>query len=78
MALRRYSDLSGRDWDVWNVQPPASEHVQAQLREGWLCFQPCDGGARYRLPMSDVPPAWEELPVERLELLRRVAAVPVG
>ena len=75
MALRRYSDRSGRDWDVWNVQPPASEHVQEPLREGWLCFQCPNGGDRYRLPMSEVPPTWEELPVERLDLLRRVAAL---
>jgi hypothetical protein len=75
MALRRYSDRSGRDWNVWNVQPPASEHVQETLREGWLCFQCPDGGDRYRLPMSDVPPTWEDLPEERLELLRRVAAL---
>ena len=75
MALRRYSDRSGRDWNVWNVQPPASEHVQEPLREGWLCFQRPTGGNRYRLPMSEVPPTWEELPAERLDLLRRVAAL---
>src|SRR5258705_12893673 len=81
MSLRRYSDRSGHDWNVWNVQPPASGHsVQEPLREGWLCFQRPDGGDRYRLPMSDVPPAWEELPAERLDLLRRMAALgpPTG
>jgi hypothetical protein len=75
MALRRYSDRSGRDWNVWNVQPPGPEHVQESLREGWLCFQCADGGDRYRLPMSEVPHTWEELPAERLDLLRRVAAL---
>ena len=75
MALRRYSDRTGRDWNVWNVQPPAADLVQEPLREGWLCFQCSDGGDRYRLPMSEVPPAWEELPAERLDLLRRVAAL---
>ena len=80
MTLRRYFDRSGRDWNVWCVQPPASEHVQEVLREGWLCFQRPDGGHRYRLPMSEVPPTWEELPAERLDLLRRVAALgpPTG
>jgi len=75
MALRTYSDRSGSDWNVWDVQPPASEHVQEPLREGWLCFQRPGGGDRYRLPMSDVPPMWEELPDERLELMRRMAAL---
>jgi len=80
MALRTYSDRSGCDWNVWSVQPPASEHVQETLREGWLCFQRPGGGDRYRLPMSDVPPMWEELPDERLELMRRMAALgpPTG
>jgi len=76
MALRKYSDRSGCDWNVWNVQPPASENsVQEPLREGWLCFQRTDGGDRYRLPMSDAPPAWEGLSAERLDLLRRMAAL---
>lgn len=76
MALRKYSDRSGRDWNVWSVQPPASAHsVQESLRDGWLCFQRADGGDRYRLPMSDVPPAWEELSSDRLELLGRMAAL---
>jgi len=75
MALRRYSDRSGGDWNVWDVQPPAADLVQEPLREGWLCFQRADGGDRYRLPMSEVPLTWEELPAERLDLLRRVAAL---
>src|SRR5215216_3474468 len=81
MALRKFSDRSGVAWNVWNVQAPALEHsVQEQLREGWLCFQRPEGGDRYRLPMSDVPPAWEELPTERLDLLRRMAVLspPTG
>lgn len=80
MALRTYCDRSGCDWNVWSVQPPASEHVQETLREGWLCFQRPGGGDRYRLPMSEVPPTWEELPDERLELMRRMAALgpPTG
>ena len=75
MALRRYSDRSGRDWNVWSVQPPPSEHLPEALRQGWLCFRCPEGGDRYRLAMSEVPPTWEELPAERLDLLRRVAAL---
>lgn len=74
MALREFTDRSGCVWNAWNVQPPASANaVQEPLREGWLCFQRREGGERYRLPLSDVPPVWEELPPERLDLLRRVA-----
>jgi hypothetical protein len=74
MALRKFSDRSGCVWNVWNVQRPSFEPtVQEHLREGWLCFQRADGGDRYRLPLTDVPPVWEELPDERLDLLRRIA-----
>lgn len=74
MALRRFTDRSGCVWNVWNVKPVALAHaVQEPLREGWLCFQRPEGGERYRLALSDAPPAWEELPPERLDLLRRVA-----
>ena len=76
MALRKFTDRSGCVWNVWNVQPMAAAHtVQGPLREGWLCFQRPDGGERYRLPLSDAPPAWDELPPERLDLLRRVASL---
>ena len=76
MALRKYSDPSGCVWNVWNVAPATLGHaVQPSLRDGWLCFQRPEGGERYRLPMSDVPPAWEQLPAERLDLLRRIAVL---
>ena len=76
MTLRRFSDHTGCAWNVWNVQAPAWGHsVQEPLREGWLCFQRPEGGDRYRLPMTDVPPAWEQLPAERLDLLRRMAVM---
>jgi hypothetical protein len=74
MALRRFTDRSGCVWNVWSVQrAKLALAVQEPLREGWLCFQRPEGGERYRLPLSDVPPVWEDLPPERLDLLRRVA-----
>lgn len=79
MALRKFSDRSGSAWNVWNIQRPSfGASVQEHLREGWLCFQRADGGDRYRLPLSDAPPAWEELPDERLDLLRRIAVLSPG
>jgi hypothetical protein len=74
MALRSFPDRTGTIWNVWNVQAPTVERsVQEPLRDGWLCFQRADGGDRCRLPLSDAPPVWEELPPERLDLLRRMA-----
>ena len=76
MALRKFSDRSGCVWNVWNVERPSfGASVQEHLREGWLCFQQADGGERYRIPLGDVPPVWEELPPERLDLIRRIAVL---
>lgn len=74
MALRSFTDRNGCGWNCWNVQAPAADHIIADaLRGGWLCFQRQDGGERFRLSIRDVPPAWEQLGDDRLDLLRRVA-----
>jgi len=72
--MRRFLGRNGESWRVWSVLPHVSRvGVPATLSRGWLCFAPEDGAARFRLPMDDAPPAWESLPDDRLELLRRVA-----
>lgn len=74
MALRTFADRSGCTWNVWNVQPSmAKDSLHEAFQAGWLCFQRASGGERYRLRLADVPPAWEQLGEERLDLLRRVA-----
>jgi hypothetical protein len=74
MALRVFADQQGRAWQVWDVAASTgSRGVREDLREGWLCFELVGGGERCRLPFADVPPAWEQLPDEQLELLRRRA-----
>jgi hypothetical protein len=74
MALRIYTDASGNEWRVWPVTPSAGAGtLVASYQGGWLCFERTDGSDRCRLSMTQVPPAWEALPDERLELLRRVA-----
>lgn len=74
MALRTFADRSGCTWNVWNVQPSMTQPViEDSLKAGWLCFQRASGGERVRLRMCDVPPTWEELGDDRLDLLRRVA-----
>ncbi len=76
MAVRVFSDQQGREWSVWRVQPTSSTAgLQERFQNGWLCFELVDGSERARLPFDDVPPAWEELPDERLELMRRLAEV---
>lgn len=74
MALRVFADREGRGWQVWDVQASTGARgVREDLRDGWLCFELVGGGERCRLPFADVPPGWEQLPDERLELLRRSA-----
>ncbi len=76
MAVRVFTDRSGRQWNVWKVQPMSSTAgLQERFQNGWLCFEAADGTGRARLPLDEVPPAWEELPAERMELLCRLAEV---
>ena len=75
MALRQFRDRTGCCWNVWTVEPTALGRVDGPLQDGWLCFQRAEGGERLRMARGDVPPAWEELPDERLDLLRRVAVL---
>jgi hypothetical protein len=75
MALRVYRDQEGREWRVWHVMPAAisAATLEEPYRGGWLCFERVDGTERCRLSMTEVPPAWEALPAQRLDLLRRNA-----
>jgi hypothetical protein len=75
MALRVFADDKGRAWQVWDVQASAGARgVREDLRGGWLCFELVNGGERCRLPWPEVPPGWEQLPEDRLEMLRRQAS----
>jgi hypothetical protein len=76
MALRVFADRDGQEWNVWRVQPTTgSQSLHERFREGWICFEQVSGIGRCRLPLDEVPPGWEELPDDRLDLLRRVAQV---
>lgn len=75
MTLRIFTGQDGEPWRVWDVHPSGDVRmVRPTLMDGWLCFERLDGGARLRLPRCDVPDRWEELPDERLDLLRQIAA----
>lgn len=75
MPLRSFMDRDGAEWRVWSVTPDphAASTLDAGYRAGWLCFERMIGGERRRLSLTEVPAAWDALPTERLELLRRVA-----
>jgi hypothetical protein len=79
MALRVYTDRDGTEWRVWPVTPSGAgvPMLDPTYRAGWLCFERLDGTDRRRLSMAGVPPAWEALSDERLDLLRKVAE-PAG
>lgn len=79
MALRVFTDREGHVWNAWQVRPSTTaDAVHARYRDGWICFQRDDGTERCRMPIDEVPPGWEALPDDRLDLLRRVAAQPVN
>lgn len=81
MASRIFSDRTGTLWTVWDVVPgthnkPDTRQLSTlpeEMSGGWLCFESQAGKRRF----YPIPPAWEELPDDKLEFLCR-AAVPVG
>jgi hypothetical protein len=81
MATRAFTDTAGVEWLIWHVTPgqhtrPARSSVSAlpdELAEGWLCFESSVGKRRF----YPVPPEWETLADDKLEILCR-AAVAVG
>jgi hypothetical protein len=77
MAVRDFVDTSGVSWRVWPVSPEAlqpktaAEDYLGDYGEGWLCFE----SAAERRRLARYPPDWEDLPVEELRSLLRIAAV---
>ena len=81
MATRSFTDPAGVEWLIWHVTP--GQHTRRpgrsvstlpdELVDGWLCFESSAGKCRF----YPVPPDWETLADDKLEILRR-AAVPVG
>ena len=80
MATRSFTDSAGVEWLIWHVTP--GQHTRRagsglstlpeELADGWLAFE-CGAGKRRFYP---VPPEWETLADDKLEILCR-AAVPV-
>jgi hypothetical protein len=70
MAIRTFRASDGTTWSAWLVTSTTQSTVPGSPSE-WLAFQNEDSTERRRL--FEVPPNWETLSDERLELLRQVA-----
>ena len=76
MELVRFTDATGREWEVWEVggRPPRADGVEAtppatRVPERWLCF--ASGTERRRL--LSYPLRWYALPPPALDALCRAA-----
>ena len=71
MALRDFTDRSGRKWRVWDVTADAihpatrAEDYMRDYLAGWLAFESADGLAKCRL--TPIPPGWATGTVAQLE-----------
>ena len=82
MAVREFTDHTGREWRAWDVVPDdlsartKDETYLAQLYvTGWVVFETKDGGDKRRL--HPVPKGWSELPDADVErLLDKAEIVP--
>jgi hypothetical protein len=70
MSLRTFRARNGSIWSVRRIESTATVIVPGAPRE-WLAFQDESGTDRRRI--FNVPPNWEDLSDERLDLLRRYA-----
>jgi hypothetical protein len=71
MPSREFRDAEGVLWRVWSTVPVSGAVINNPgFQKGWLTFESETGALRRLAP---VPPTWESLPGERLELLLRSA-----
>ncbi len=70
MPLKTFLSRDGTSWSVWRVDTSSGAAVPGTPSE-WLAFQDSEATERRRL--FEIPPNWEDLPDERLELLCRLA-----
>lgn len=80
MAVREFTDSSGRQWRAWDVAPDElnprtkDEDYLAQLYyTGWIVFEAVNGQDKRRL--YPIPKGWEELPAAELEVLLQKAEI---
>jgi hypothetical protein len=70
MALRSFVSRDGTTWTAWEVRAESPTNIPGTPAE-WIAFQSADGIERRRL--LEVPEGWDQLPDDRLDLLRRMA-----
>jgi hypothetical protein len=80
MAVREFTDSSGREWRAWDVTPDElsprtkDEDYLAQLyHTGWIVFETRAGDDKRRL--YPVPKGWAELPEAELAVLLQKAEI---
>ena len=80
MALREFTDRSGRAWRAWDVSPETlhpstrTEHYMRDYLDGWLAFESVDGLAKCRL--TPIPRDWDTATDDQLlEWLDRATPV---
>jgi hypothetical protein len=72
MPSREFEDATGVFWRVWSTVPVSGAVINNPgFEKGWLTFESETGSLRRLAP---VPPGWEMLPKDRLELLLRTAS----
>lgn len=69
MALREFTDESGRTWQVWDTSPSAPDQIQSHLAQGWLTFLSPPLKRRF----TPIPSGWEDYSIEQLRAMLRVA-----
>ena len=71
--MRTFRDTAGTEWTVFEVRRANDEtnwdYLPRRFRTGWLCFESGVGKRRF----YPVPPEWDGLPDDKLELLCRSA-----
>ena len=83
MAYREFLDSKGVSWRVWSTVPSAATRLGGGFDQGWLTFErtsPPNTATAFPLRrLVPIPPDWEEVSENRLELLCRSAEeVPRG
>jgi hypothetical protein len=82
MAVREFTDSTGREWRVWDVMPEVihpqtktEDYLAAMYQTGWLVFETKAEDEKRRL--AEIPLGWSELSSQGLEgLLRRAEVIP--
>ena len=76
MPHRTFTDLLGRDWQVWETRPGPRSRVSDARGDGWITFEAL-GTPQEKRRMAPIPSGWAAMDDESLLLLLTQAS-PVG